>query len=70
VIDHPDNPPSLWHNLPPVRMLNPCVVAPGPLVLKAGKPLTLRYRVVATDGPVPGKRIDELAGEWAKPAGR
>jgi hypothetical protein len=53
VVDHPRNPPSLWHNAASIRMLNPCVVAPKELVIKAGEPLVLRYRCVATDGPLP-----------------
>jgi len=65
VIDHPRNPPSLWHNHRDVRMLNPCIVAPGPLRLKAKKPLVLRYRVVAHDGPVDKSLLDRLAAEWS-----
>jgi hypothetical protein len=66
VIDHPKNPPSLWHNHRGVRMLNPCIVAPGEVELKAGKPLVLRYRVVAHDGPTPRELMDRLAKEWAE----
>ena len=64
VIDHPKNPPSLWHNQRDVRMLNPCIVAPGKVVLKANEPLVLRYRVVAHDGPVAKEALDRLAREW------
>ena len=64
VIDHPRNPPSLWHNHRDVRMLNPCIVAPDKVVLKKGQPLVLRYRVVAHDGQTPPSRIDALAGEF------
>jgi hypothetical protein len=64
VIDHPKNPPSLWHNHRDVRMLNPCVVAPDKVVLKANEPLVLRYRVVAHDGPVAKEQLDKLAREW------
>jgi hypothetical protein len=66
VIDHPKNPASLWHNHRGVRMLNPCIVAPGEVQLKAGKPLVLRYRVVAHDGPTPRELLDRLAKEWAE----
>src|SRR5688572_28868174 len=66
VIDHPRNPPSLWHNHRGVRMLNPCIVAPAAVELKAGKPLVLRYRVVAHDGPTPRELLDRLAKEWAE----
>ena len=66
VIDHPKNPPSLWHNHRGVRMLNPCIVAPGEVKLKAGEPLVLRYRVVAHDGATPRELLDKLAKEWAE----
>jgi hypothetical protein len=66
VIDHPKNPPSLWHNHRDIRMLNPCIVAPAEVKLKGGDPLVLRYRVVAHDGETPVKELDRLAGEWAK----
>jgi hypothetical protein len=66
VIDHPNNPPALWHNHRGVRMLNPCVAAPGELTLNAGQPLVLRYRVVAHDGPTPGELLGRLASEWAE----
>ena len=64
VIDHPKNPPSLWHNHRDVRMLNPCIVAPDKVVLKKGQPLVLRYRVVAHDGQTPRSLMDALAGEF------
>jgi hypothetical protein len=64
VIDHPKNPPSLWHNQRDVRMLNPCVVAPADVKLKANEPLVLRYRVVAFDGPVQKEQLDRLAKQW------
>jgi methane monooxygenase PmoA-like len=60
VINHPKNPPTLWHNHRDVRMLNPCIVAPGSIQLKAGQPLLLRYRVVAHDGPVPRDLLNRL----------
>jgi hypothetical protein len=65
VIDHPKNPPSLWHNHRDIRMLNPCIVAPGEVKLKANDPLVLRYRVVAHDGETPRAALDALASEWA-----
>jgi hypothetical protein len=65
LIDHPQNPPSLWHNHRDVRMLNPCIVAPGEFTLKAKKPLLLRYRVVAHDGPAEKSLLDRLAREWS-----
>jgi hypothetical protein len=64
VVNHPDNPPTLWHNHRDIRMLNPCVVAPAEVKLKAEQPLVLRYRVVAHDGPTPARELDRLAAEW------
>ncbi len=66
VLDHPSNPPALWYNAPGAGMLNPCIVAPGKVVLKAGERLELRYRVVAHDGPTPRELLNELAREWRK----
>ena len=66
VIDHPKNPPALWHNAASIRMINPCITAPGDVVIKAGEPLTLRYRVVAWDGAVPREQLSTLAKDWAK----
>ena len=65
VINHPQNPPTLWHNHRDIRMLNPCIVAPAEVKLKANEPLVLRYRVVAHDGAsaAPGGS-DRLAAEW------
>jgi hypothetical protein len=65
VIDHPQNPPSLWHNHRDVRMLNPSIVAPAAVKLRAGEPLLLRYRVVAFDGRVSDEELDRLAAEFA-----
>jgi hypothetical protein len=64
VINHPSNPKTMWHNHRDIRMINPCIVAPQAVRLKKGVPLTLRYRVVAFDGPVPTKFLNELAGKW------
>jgi hypothetical protein len=64
VLDHPGNPPCTWHNLAPIAMLNPCIVSKGPVVLKAGRPLRLRYRLVVHDGPVPTELLAELTKEW------
>lgn len=51
VMDHPNNPPSTWHVVRSIHMLNPCIVAEGPHTIHFGEPLYLRYRVVAHDGP-------------------
>ena len=64
ILDHPKNPPTAWHNLEPIAMLNPCIVAPGPVMLTAGTPLELRYRLVVHDGPAPAELLNRLARQW------
>jgi hypothetical protein len=64
VIDHAENPPSTWHNLKPIAMLNPCIVAPGKVTIPKGRTLRLRYRLVVHDGPPPASLLQELAREW------
>jgi len=64
VVDHPRNPPTLWHNLGTIAMLNPCIVAKGPVTIKEGQPLRLRYRLVVHDGPTPVELLKKLSGEW------
>jgi hypothetical protein len=63
VIDHPLNPPSLWHNARYLWMLSPCITAFGPITIHPDTPLTLRYRVVIHDGPTP-TGLQKLAEEW------
>jgi hypothetical protein len=64
VVDHPENPPTLWHNLEPISMLNPCIAAPAAVSLPAGKELKLRYRMIVHDGPAAVDGINELASEF------
>jgi hypothetical protein len=64
VLDHPGNPPSGWHNVGAIAMVNPCIVAPGPVTLKQGQPLRLRYRLVVHDGPVPADLLADLTRQW------
>ena len=64
VIDHPANPPATWHNARYLSMLNPCVLAGGPLTLARDEPLQLRYRVVTHDGPTPADLLNGLSHEW------
>lgn len=66
VIDHPKNPPSLWHGPRPVSFLNPCITADGPVTIPMKQVLTLRYRAVAHDGAFPAGMLDELAGAWRR----
>jgi len=67
VIDHNQNPPSTWHNLEPIAMVNPCIVAPGPVAVKKGQPLALKYRLVVHDGPANRRLLDALAKDFRTP---
>lgn len=64
VLNHRDNPQTLWHNHRDVRMINPCIVAPGEIKLKKGKALVLKYMIVAADGPVPTGELNDLSSMW------
>ena len=46
------------------EVLNPCIVAPSAVKLKAGQPLRLRYRVVAFDGTLPQALLNGLVSDW------
>jgi hypothetical protein len=63
VLDHPANPPATWHNLAPIAMVNPCIVAPGAVQVNKGQTLQLRYRLVVHDGPTPVKLLKRLTDE-------
>jgi hypothetical protein len=45
-------------------MLNPVIASLGPVTIRAGSPLTLRYRVVVHDGPTPTTVVNKLAAEF------
>jgi len=66
VLDHPANPPTTWHNLAPIAMVNPCIVAPGPVSIKKGQTLNLRYRIAAHDGATPVDLLKRLTSEWRR----
>ncbi|MFC1597861.1 DUF6807 family protein [Planctomycetota bacterium] len=66
VINHPKNPASTWHNPRYVWMINPTIVDRGPVKVKAGAVLALRYRLVVHDGPPPVELLKELTTEWRK----
>lgn len=66
VLDHRDNPPTTWHNLASIAMVNPCIVAPAPVTVKKGHALRLRYRLVVHDGPAPVELIEKLSGQWRR----
>jgi hypothetical protein len=64
VIDHPLNPPTLWHNARSLWMLNPSITAFGQVTIRPDAPLKLRYRVVVHDGPPPVDVLQKLSAEW------
>lgn len=64
VLDHPSNPPTKWHNLAPIAMVNPCIVAPGAVKLRKDTPVRLCYRLVIHDGPTPIELLKELSEKW------
>lgn len=64
VLDHPSNPTSLWHQSRGLWMLNPSITALGDITIRPNAPLTLKYRVVAHDGPTPTGVVDQLSKEW------
>lgn len=66
VIDHPQNPPSTWHNARYLWMLNPSITGPGPMTIHPNAPLRLRYRVVVHDGDTPTALLQRLSAEWRK----
>jgi hypothetical protein len=66
VIDHPSNPPSLWHGARSVSFLNPCVSAEGAVQIPAGKTLTLKYLAITRDGEFPQDYLNDVAAEWRK----
>ena len=64
VLDHPGNPASTWHNPRYVWMVNPCIVARGPVKLNKNQLFDLRYRLVVHDGPAPVELLKKLSYEW------
>jgi Family of unknown function (DUF6807) len=67
VVDHPKNPPTLWHNHRGIGMLNPCIVAPAAVTMKTDDPpLVLRYRVIAFDGQFQREIVTRLADDFRK----
>jgi hypothetical protein len=68
VLNHPSNPPTLWHNHRKIRMINPCILAPatGSVQLQKGAPLVLKYRLVAHDGATPTATLNALAEDFRK----
>jgi len=66
ILDHPANPETRWHYSLGARVINPCITTTREVILKAGVPLTLRYRVIAQDGAFDREGMRELVSEWAR----
>ena len=56
VVNPPSNPPTRWHNLISIAMINPCIVAEGPVKIVKDETLKLDYRLIVHDG----KRPDDV----------
>jgi hypothetical protein len=65
VMDHPSNPTTTWHGHRGLHMLNPCIVANGPVTVSRNKPLVLRYRLVAHDGDAAAANLPALYRQFA-----
>lgn len=61
VVNHPDNPPTTWHNIVRWGMINPCIAAPAAIQREAGQPLRLRYVLVVHDGRHPRELLRQLS---------
>ncbi len=61
VVDHPDNPPTTWHNIVGWGMINPCIAAPAAVRREAEQPLRLRYVLVVHDGEHPRELLQQLS---------
>jgi hypothetical protein len=66
LVDHPSNPPSLWHGVRAVSFLNPCISAAREVRLPPGQPLTLRYLALTRDGMFDAGQMDSIASEWRR----
>jgi hypothetical protein len=62
------NPVSTWHVVAGIGLINPCITAPREVLIQPGKPLALRYRVMAFDGPPKLDLINRLADVWYRGA--
>ncbi len=64
VVGRAANPATTWHVAPSIGLINPCITAQGPLTLVPGKPLSLRYRVMAFDGSPAPEVVNPSADAW------
>jgi hypothetical protein len=53
-------PPSPWHVVKGIGLLNPAPQAAGPIVIEPGTALKLAYRVMTWDGPTPREALNAL----------
>lgn len=58
------NPPTRWHVVSSIGLLNPSVTAAGALKLTPDKPLVLKYQLMVWDGPPNTALINDLADKW------
>lgn len=70
VLSHPSNPPTKWHNILGIGMINPCHLMEAPLELKPGQPLKLRYALLVHDGPAPAATLGALATSFHATTGK
>lgn len=70
ILDHPSNPrsPVAWYVVHSAVMsfLNPALLSPAPLVLRAGERLTLRYRILVHPGPWDAARLRSESARFAR----
>lgn len=64
VIGRKENPPTTWHVVPEIGLVNPSITAPAAVVLRPEKPLVLRYRVAVFDGAPNLPVINKIAESW------
>lgn len=63
VMDHPSNPKTTWFNHRGLHMVNPCIVADGPVTIKGT--LVLKYRLVIHDGDAASLPLAKLYQQFA-----
>ena len=63
VMDHPSNPKTTWFNHRGLHMVNPCIVADGPVTIKEN--LVLKYRLVIHDGDAASVPLAKLYEQFA-----
>jgi hypothetical protein len=64
VVSRQENPPTTWHVVPAIGLINPSITAKGPIQITRDKPLVLRYRVMAFDGAPNLEALNRLGDSW------